>query len=686
MARHFALSLTALMLIAGAALAVASDLTPEQINDSVLGAMDRTADPCQDFYRYSCGSWMDKTKMPSDQTRWVRSFSVITEANRDFLHELLEGAANDPGKDADRQRFGSFYASCMDETAIEQAGTKPLAGYLAQIDRVTDGHSAFLLAAELARAGATPFFNVRVGPDAKNPTLNILQLGQGGLGMPDRDYYVSTDPKKQALLAGYEQHVARMLGLSGETPEAAAAHAKAVVAFETELAKVARERAAMRDPNKTYNKLDRKGLPGLAKLDWDGFFAASGYPKLEQINVRTPEFFPALEQQLAKASPDTLKAYLRWNLINSLNDALPKAFVEAHYDFFGKQMGGQMELAARWKRCVDATQRALGEAVGKAYVDAKFPGDSKKVALEMIGDIETAFAEDLPTLSWMDADTEKRAIEKKAAVGNQIGYPDKWRDYSTMKIGRDSFFANGLAAAAFNYKRELDKVDKPVDKLEWPWPPQTVNASYTPPQNRINFPAGILQPHFFNHSFPAALNYGAIGTVIGHELTHGFDDEGRKFDPQGNLREWWSKEATEKFEKVAQCVDDQYTRYEVQPGVHVNGKLTLGENIRQRWPQRVLAGVQGVSKASRQRRRHGAWADCGSAVFRRPRPGLVRPGHRGAGAAAHHHRPALAVEVPRLRADFESPELRGGLPVQTGHADEPGRQVRGLVGAEGVAR
>ncbi|MEO8504667.1 MAG: M13 family metallopeptidase [Acidobacteriota bacterium] len=579
MARRFALSLTALTLIAGAALAAASDLTPEQINDSVLGAMDRTADPCQDFYRYSCGNWIDKTKMPSDQTRWVRSFSVVTESNRDFLHELLEDAAKNPGKDADRQRFGDFYASCMDETALEEAGVKPLAGYLAKIDKVADGHQAFLLAAQFQRGGGNPFFNMRVAADAKNPTLNILQVGQGGLGMPDRDYYVSTDPKKQALLVGYEQHVARMLGLIGETPDAAAAHAKAIVGFETELAKVARERAALRDANKTYNKLDRHGLAGLAKLDWDGFFAAAGYPKIEQINVRTPEFFPVLEQQLSKASPDTLKAYLRWNLVNGFSDALPKAFVDAHYDFYGKQLAGQQELAVRWKRCVDATQRALGESVGKAYVDAKFPGDSKKVALEMIGDIETAFADDLPTLSWMDAETQKRALEKKAAVANQIGYPDKWRDYSAMKIARGSYFDNAVASGAFDAKRELDKVGKPVDKLEWPWPPQTVNASYSPAQNRINFPAGILQPPFFNHSFPAALNYGAIGTVIGHELTHGFDDEGRKFDPQGNLREWWSKGATEKFEKVAQCVDDQYSRFEIEPGIHVNGKLTLGENI-----------------------------------------------------------------------------------------------------------
>ena len=344
------------------------------------------------------------------------------------------------------------------------------------------------------------------------------------------------------------------------------------------LAKIARERRH-RDPTKMYHKVDRKGLPGIAKLDWDGIFSAAGYPDLQQINVTTPEFFPVLQQQLSTLPLDTIKAYMRWHAANEFSPVLSDAFVKARFEFYGQKLSGQKEIAPRWKRCVDATQGALGEAVGKVYVAAKFPGDSKKVALEMIGDIENAFAAGLPKLAWMDDETRAHAIEKKAAVSNQIGYPDKWRDYSSMKIGPDSYFANSLAATAFEFKRNFDKVGKPVDRAEWPWPSQTVNASYNPLQNRINFPAGILQPPFFNHSFPAALNYGAIGAVIGHELTHGFDDEGRKFDPQGNMREWWSKGASEKFDKVAQCIDDQYSKFTIPSGEHVNGKLTMGENI-----------------------------------------------------------------------------------------------------------
>ena len=559
--------------------AAAADLTVDQINDSVLSAMDRTADPCQDFYRYACGGWLDKTKLPSDQTRWSRSFSVVAEDNKAFLHDVLEDAAKNPGSDADRRRVGDFYAGCMDEAAIETAGTTPLAPTLAKIDAIKDGGAAFAFAGELGRQGVDAFFGAGVTPDFKNPGTNILFLRQGGLGMPDRDYYVSTDAKKKELLVAYEAHVARMLGLLGEAPEAAATHAKSIVAFEAELAKVSRERAALREVEKLYHKVDRKGLPEVAKLNWDGYFNAAGYPKLEQINVATPEFFPVLLQQLSSQPIETVREYLRWNVVNNAADALPKAFVEAQFEFFGQRVGGQQEIAPRWKRCVDATQGALGEAVGKVYVEAKFPGDSKKVALEMIGDIENAFEAGLPKLSWMDDATRARAVEKKAAVANQIGYPDKWRDYSTVKISRDGYFASMASANEFEFKRQFDKVGKPVDRGEWPWPPQTVNASYSPPQNRINFPAGILQPPFFSRSFPAAINYGAIGTIIGHELTHGFDDAGRKFDPQGALREWWSPEATEKFVKVAQCIDDQYSKFAIPSGEHVNGKLTMGENI-----------------------------------------------------------------------------------------------------------
>lgn len=557
----------------------AADLTPQQIDDSVLSAMDKSADPCQDFYQYACGGWLAKTKLPSDQTRWARSFSVIAEDNRAFLRDMLEDAAKSPGGDPDRQRVGNFYGACMDEAAVEKAGLAPLRPLLAKIDALASADQAFAFAGALSPEGVDVFFDGGVEPDFKNPEIYILHLSQGGLGMPDRDYYVSAEPKKKELLAAYEAHVATVLGLIGEPADAAKSHAAAIVAFETALAKASRERAAMRDIETLYHKVDRRGLPGVARLDWDGYFRAAGYPDLQLVNVATPEFFPALAEQLAKTPLDTVKEYLRWHVVRDHANELPRAFVDARFEFYGKKVAGQAEIAPRWKRCVDATQYALGEAVGKVYVDAKFPGDSKKVALEMIGDIESAFEAGLPKLAWMDAETRARAVEKKAAVANQIGYPDKWRDYSAMTIGRDSFFANSAAAARFEFKRQFDKVGRPIDRAEWPWPPQTVNASYNPLQNRINFPAGILQPPFFHRAFPAALNYGAIGTVIGHELTHGFDDEGRKFDPKGVQHEWWSKEAAEKFDTAAKCVEDQYSRFTIDSGEHVNGKLTLGENI-----------------------------------------------------------------------------------------------------------
>jgi predicted metalloendopeptidase len=555
-------------------------LTPEQIASKVLSAMDREADPCEDFYRYACGDWLDATELPADESRWGRSFSVIDEENRALVREILESAAADPGDDADRRRVGRFYGSCMAEEDVEKAGARPLKPILREIGKVKDAGTLLAVTAKLHRMNVEALFGLGVIPDFKNPDLNIAFMAQGGLGMPDRDYYLSEDETKRKLLKDYEKHVARMFGLLGEKDETAGRHASEVLAFEMELAKVSRPRAEMRQVDKLYNKIDIDGLKKLTPaLPWGTYFAATGYPDIVDINVATPEFFETLDKLVAKTEPGALQTYLRWYVAKSLAGALSSDFVNANFEFFSTRLLGQKELEPRWKRCVDATQEALGEVIGKVYIKRRFAGSSKDVALEMIEGIEDAFESNLPNLSWMDDATRARAREKKAAVKNKIGYPDEWLDYSSMKLRPKGYFQNTMAAIEFEFDRQARKIGNPVDPDEWLMTPQMVNAYYHPILNEIAFPAGILQPPFFHRDFPAAMNYGGIGGVIGHELTHGFDDQGRKFSPTGQMEEWWEPEASEKFQVVAQCVDDAYSKYEVEPGVSVNGKLTLGENI-----------------------------------------------------------------------------------------------------------
>lgn len=578
--------------------AMDTSAAPPPAAAGVLAAMDREADPCSDFYRYACGGWLDSTELPADQTRWAKSFSVIREDNRAELRSILEEAAADPGTDPDRRRIGTYFASCMDEAAIEKAGLAPLEPFFADIAKVEDAAGAMAVAGELQRIEAGAMFRLGVLPDFKDPGTNIAFLSQGGLGMPDRDYYVSDDEDKKRLLAAYREHLVRIFGLLGEDAEAASADADRVVAFETALATASRPRQEMRVPEKLYNKIDRSGLEKLTPdLPWGAFFTALGRPAVTQINVAVPEFFTALEARLAASEPADLHAYLRWHAVDGLADALPERFVTAQFEFFGRTLAGQQEIEPRWKRCVEATEGALGEAVGKLYVERRFAGDSKAKALEMIADLEDSFEASLPELAWMDDVTRGRAVEKLGAIRNKIGYPDEWRDYSAMKIVPGDYFANYLAGAAFESDRQLHKIGQPVDRDEWRAPPQIVNAFYNPLQNDISFPAGILQPPFFHRDFPAALNYGGIGAVVGHEITHGFDDQGRKFDPRGELREWWEPSVAERFEARAQCVADFYSHFTVVSGEHVNGRLTLGENI---------ADIGGVKRAHAAYRR---WLD-----------------------------------------------------------------------------
>jgi putative endopeptidase len=564
----------------GTAPAGARDLSHEEIAAKVLADMDQTADPCQDFYQYACGGWLETTELPSDQRRWTRSFSVIQEENREAIREIIEDATANPAGNADAQRIGDFYASCMDEATVDAAGATPLEPLFAAIDEVSDAASLLQTAAVLQRKNIDALFGLGVIPDFEDPDLNVAFFVQGGMGMPDRDYYVSDDPKKMELLAQYEEHVARMFGLLGDDAETAARKAGEVLAFETELAKVARERVAMRQMEKLYNKLDISGLQELTpSLPWGSFLAGTGYPDVVDINVATPEFFERLESLVAETSPEVLQTYLDWHVVDGYADQMANDFVTANFEFYGQKLGGQAEIEPRWKRCVDATTGAMGEALGRLYVDRKFAGNSKQVALAMIGDLFTAFENGLPGIAWMDDTTRARAVEKKEAIGNKIGYPDEWRDYSSMTITKGDYFNNSVAANEFEFDRNAVKIGEAVDPKEWGMTPQQVNAYYHPLLNEIVFPAGILQPPFFHKDFPAAMNYGGIGGVIGHELTHGFDDQGRKFAPDGQLREWWEPEAVEQFKEQAECVSDLYSGFEVEPGLNVNGGLTLGENI-----------------------------------------------------------------------------------------------------------
>ena len=584
-----------------------TDLSREAIRQSVVSSMDPQADPCQDFYRYACGGWLDANRIPPDQARWARSFSTITERNREVVQAILVEAAADPaGGDPaaapERRKIGDFYAACMDEPAIEAAGARPLAPLFAEVAGVDDAESLLRVAGRLHRRGVPVLFDLSPLPDFKNPTVNIAFLSQGGLGMPDRDYYLSEDAKKRELLAGYREHVARMLALAGQPAAEAGADAAKIVAFETELARVSRPRAEMRDLDKLYNRFDRAGLDRLApQLPWRAYFEAAGYPGVADLSVTVPEFVAALGRLAAAAPPETLRAYLRWHAVNAAAESLSKAFADADFEFYGKRLAGQQEIQPRWKRCVAATSAALGEAIGKVYVAREFAGASKAVALEMIQDVERAFEANLASLAWMDDRTRGRAVEKARKIANKIGYPDVWRDYGALAIRRGAHFDNVAAGVSFEYDRQMAKIGRPVDRNEWLITPQRVNAYYQPLANEIVFPAGILQPPFFHKDFPAALNYGAMGAVMGHELTHGFDDQGRKTDGDGVLREWWEPEVAAKFETAARCVADQFGGFEVEPGVKVDGKLTLGENIAD------LGGMKEAFLAYRDwERRHGA--------------------------------------------------------------------------------
>ena len=541
--------------------------------------MDMTANPCVDFYQYACGTWMADHPIPADQSSWS-NWSIVADRNRTILRGILEKAAvNSPKRSAVEQKIGDFYFSCMDEPAINNLGAKPLDPELQRINAIQSKDAIMTEIPRLQLLGADVLFGFSSEPDPKDSTRTIADADQGGLGLPERDYYFRKDPKSVQIRQQYVEHVQKMLELLGEAPVKAASDAQAVMRIETQLAKGSLDEVARRDPQNTTHQMTIQQLAALApSVDWPKYFAALNTPPFSSLNVSAPDFFKAVNVVLTLDTVADLKTYLRWHLVHAEAPLLAKAFLDEHFHFYGQILTGVKELQPRWKRCVEATDGDLGFALGQKYVEQIFPPEAKARTLAMVHQIEAMLGEDIKTLSWMTPATKHQALIKLKAVEANIGYPDKWRDYSSVKIVRGDAVGNDQRATEFEVHRELNKIGKPVDRKDWFMTPPTVNAYYYPPENTINFPAGVLQPPFFNQHMDAAVNYGAIGSVMGHELTHGFDDQGRQYDAQGNLRNWWTPQDASEFEKRAECFIKEYSAYTPVDDVHLNGKLTLGEN------------------------------------------------------------------------------------------------------------
>ncbi len=581
--RFLKLSL-AILLVSAAAFAQAptSNAAPKRPESFDKSAFDTSVNPCNDFYEYACGGWRKANPIPSDKSRWGR-FNELSEYNQSVLHDILEKASAAGTHSAIEQKVGDFYAGCMDESKANTLGIKPIETELNEVAAIKDKKQLILTIAKLRNQSVPALFRFSIGVDQHNATKHLADVDQGGITLPDRDYYLKDDAKSVETREKYLKHIQNMLQLAGEKPEEAATDAKTVMAIETKLAEASMDRVLRRDPKNSDHIVPVSELVSMApNFQFTEYFPATGVAKFDRLNISNPDFFKSVNKLIESVSLDDWKTYLRWKVIKSFAPWLSDAFFNENFDFSGKFMTGAKEPEVRWKRCTALTDRSLGEALGQLYVQQTFGPEGKERTLKMVKAIEEAMNDDVQSLEWMRPETKKQALVKLEAVMNKIGYPDKWKDYSSVKVTRDDLIGNIQRANKFEIDRNLNKLNKPVDRTEWGMTPPTVNAYYNPEENNINFPAGILQPPFFSKSTDDAVNFGGIGVVIGHELTHGFDDQGRKYDAQGNLRDWWTAQDGQEFEKRAQCIVDEYSNFvavkDDKGEVKLNGKLTLGEN------------------------------------------------------------------------------------------------------------
>src|SRR3954471_9589798 len=560
-----------------------------QLNHFDPSIVDKNLDPCQDFYKFVCSKWQAANPIPADQSFWSTT-SNLNLWNQTILRNAMAEAATAKDRDTVHQQVGDYWAACMDEAAIDKAGLKPLQSLLDEISGMKDKKQLATVIADLHKSAPAaweggntqtnaPAFGYGSSQDLKDASLVVAGFDQGGLGMPGRDFYLSDNPKMLETRTKYQQHLTNMFALLGEKPPQAKEDTAVVMRIETSLANAAMPAVMRRDPAKTYNVFTFADFQKLApSFDWTTYLKAVNSPTPKHYIVTTPDFFRALEKVYAAESLDNWKTYLRWWALHTHAAYLSKPFVDENFNFYGKTLSGAQQLQPRWRRCVNLGDRDLGEALGQAYVEKAFPPSSKQRTNQLVSNIEAALGKDIQTLDWMSPETKKQADTKLNAIEDKIGYPNKFRDYSSVKIVPNDLIPNVAQATQFEFQRQLNKVGKPVDRGEWVMTPATINAYYDPQLNTINFPAGILQPPYFDPDKDAAVNYGAIGMVIGHEISHGFDDQGRKFDAKGDLRDWWTAEDAKKYEERAACIAKEYTHDVPDLGVKTNGELTLGED------------------------------------------------------------------------------------------------------------